>query len=193
MPDEVPPNPPAPGEYSVRPMSDFKQQRALLKTRIRRRGIYLLPNLFTLAALFAGFYGIVQAMGERFDNSAAAIFVAMVLDGLDGRVGFDLAHLLVGGARLVGRRNGVLADQGALVLGIVLQGEAAIFVGIAPAGSAIVRLEGNAQAGDGLAVVCRHAGDLDNLRAAGAAECREQTAKQSERDHSDAHGERSVG
>jgi CDP-diacylglycerol--serine O-phosphatidyltransferase len=67
-------------------MSDFKQQRALLKTRIRRRGIYLLPNLFTLAALFAGFYGIVQAMGGRFDNSAAAIFVAMVLDGLDGRV-----------------------------------------------------------------------------------------------------------
>ena len=53
---------------------------------IRRRGIYLLPNLFTTAALFAGFYAIVQAMNERFEQAAVAIFVAMVLDGLDGRV-----------------------------------------------------------------------------------------------------------
>src|SRR4029450_13096422 len=48
--------------------------------------IYLLPNLFTTAALFAGFYAIVQAMNLRFDQAALAIFVAMVLDGLDGRV-----------------------------------------------------------------------------------------------------------
>ena len=53
---------------------------------LRRRGIYLLPNLFTLAALFSGFYAIVQAMNNRFENAAIAIFVAMVLDGLDGRV-----------------------------------------------------------------------------------------------------------
>lgn len=53
---------------------------------LRRRGIYLLPNLFTTAALFAGFYAIVQAMNGRFEHSAVAIFVAMVLDGLDGRV-----------------------------------------------------------------------------------------------------------
>ena len=53
---------------------------------LRRRGIYLLPNLFTTAALFAGFYAIVQAMNARFDQAAVAIFVAMVLDGLDGRV-----------------------------------------------------------------------------------------------------------
>ena len=53
---------------------------------LRRRGIYLLPNLFTTAALFAGFYAIVQAMNGRFDYAAIAIFVAMVLDGLDGRV-----------------------------------------------------------------------------------------------------------
>src|SRR6187401_3720350 len=53
---------------------------------LRRRGIYLLPNLFTTAALFAGFYAIVQAMNNNFDQSAVAIFVAMVLDGLDGRV-----------------------------------------------------------------------------------------------------------
>lgn len=52
----------------------------------RRRGIYILPNLFTTAALFAGFYAIVQAMQGRFDIAAVAIFVAMVLDGLDGRV-----------------------------------------------------------------------------------------------------------
>src|SRR2546430_6699259 len=67
-------------------MVDFKQERALAKNRVRRRGIYLLPNLFTTAALFAGFYAIVQAMNGRFDQSAVAIFVAMVLDSLDGRV-----------------------------------------------------------------------------------------------------------
>ena len=53
---------------------------------LRRRGIYLLPNLFTTAALFAGFYAIVQAMNGRFEVSAVAIYIAMVLDGLDGRV-----------------------------------------------------------------------------------------------------------
>lgn len=53
---------------------------------LRRRGIYLLPNLFTTAALFFGFYAIVQAMNNRFELAAIAIFVAMVLDGLDGRV-----------------------------------------------------------------------------------------------------------
>ena len=52
----------------------------------RRRGIYLLPNLFTMAALFAGFYAIVQAMNQRFELAAIAIFAAMVLDGMDGRV-----------------------------------------------------------------------------------------------------------
>lgn len=52
----------------------------------RRRGIYLLPNLFTTACLFAGFYAIVAAMSGRFEAAAVAIFVAMVMDGLDGRV-----------------------------------------------------------------------------------------------------------
>jgi CDP-diacylglycerol--serine O-phosphatidyltransferase len=51
-----------------------------------RRGIYLLPNAFTTAALFCGFYAIVMAMSMRFEHSALAIFVAMVLDSLDGRV-----------------------------------------------------------------------------------------------------------
>jgi CDP-diacylglycerol--serine O-phosphatidyltransferase len=53
---------------------------------LRRRGIYLLPNLFTTAALFFGFYAIVQAMNNRFEAAAIAIFIAMVLDGLDGRI-----------------------------------------------------------------------------------------------------------
>ncbi len=53
---------------------------------LRRRGIYLLPNLLTTAALFAGFYAIVQAMNGKFEYAAVAIFIAMVLDGLDGRV-----------------------------------------------------------------------------------------------------------
>lgn len=57
-----------------------------LEHKLRRRGIYILPNLFTTAALFAGFYAIVQAMNGRFEHAAAAIFIAMVLDGVDGRV-----------------------------------------------------------------------------------------------------------
>jgi CDP-diacylglycerol--serine O-phosphatidyltransferase len=51
-----------------------------------KRGIYLLPNSFTTAALFFGFYAIVMAIGGQFEMSAIAIFVAMILDGLDGRV-----------------------------------------------------------------------------------------------------------
>jgi len=52
----------------------------------RRRGIYLLPNLFTTAGLFAGFYGIVSGMNSQFEAAAIAIFIAMVMDGLDGRI-----------------------------------------------------------------------------------------------------------
>lgn len=52
----------------------------------RRKGIYILPNLFTLAALFGGFYAIVMAMNGRFDLAVFGIFCAMVLDSLDGRV-----------------------------------------------------------------------------------------------------------
>jgi CDP-diacylglycerol--serine O-phosphatidyltransferase len=52
----------------------------------KRRGIYLLPNLFTTAALFSGFFAILAAMNGRFEHAAMAIFAAMILDGLDGRV-----------------------------------------------------------------------------------------------------------
>ncbi len=65
-------------------MDDYNVPRKTVN--LRRRGIYLLPNLFTTGALFAGFYAIVQAMNNRFEFAAVAIFIAMVLDGLDGRV-----------------------------------------------------------------------------------------------------------
>src|SRR5512140_2372107 len=64
-------------------MTDPTQRKHM---NLRRRSIYLLPNLFTTAALFAGFYAIVQAMNGKFEYAAVAVFIAMVLDGLDGRV-----------------------------------------------------------------------------------------------------------
>ena len=54
--------------------------------RKRRKGIYILPNLFTLAALFGGFYAIVMAMNLKFEQAAIGVFCAMVLDSLDGRI-----------------------------------------------------------------------------------------------------------
>jgi len=54
--------------------------------RLRRKGIYVLPNSVTLAALFAGFYAIVMAMNARFEFAAIGIFCAAVLDSLDGRI-----------------------------------------------------------------------------------------------------------
>ena len=52
----------------------------------RHRGIYLLPNLFTTGAMFAGFYAIIASIGSRYTEAAVAVFVAALLDGLDGRV-----------------------------------------------------------------------------------------------------------
>lgn len=54
--------------------------------KVRHRGVYLLPNLFTTAALFSGFYAIITATQGKFDVAAIAIFVAMLFDGMDGRV-----------------------------------------------------------------------------------------------------------
>jgi CDP-diacylglycerol--serine O-phosphatidyltransferase len=67
-------------------MSGLHRRRFNLNAQIRKRGFYILPNLFTTAALFAGFYAIVQAMNQHFEQAAVAIFIAMVLDSLDGRV-----------------------------------------------------------------------------------------------------------
>lgn len=52
----------------------------------RPRGVFLLPNLFTTGALFSGFYAVIAGMNGQFEAAAIAIFVAMVFDGLDGRV-----------------------------------------------------------------------------------------------------------
>ncbi len=58
----------------------------IMRPSMRRRSIYLLPNAFTAAALFCGFYAIVMAMNQKFDYASVAIFAAMVLDAVDGRV-----------------------------------------------------------------------------------------------------------
>ncbi|MCF7971859.1 MAG: CDP-diacylglycerol--serine O-phosphatidyltransferase [Methylococcaceae bacterium] len=55
-------------------------------SKVRSRGIYLLPNLFTTAALFSGFYAIASAISGNYESAAILIFVSLVLDGLDGRV-----------------------------------------------------------------------------------------------------------
>jgi CDP-diacylglycerol--serine O-phosphatidyltransferase len=58
----------------------------LLHEKTPHRGIYLLPNLFTTGAMFAGFYAILAGMDGKFEAAAIAIFVAMIFDGLDGTV-----------------------------------------------------------------------------------------------------------
>ena len=68
------------------PMTDSQDNNDQNNPKPRSRGIYLLPNLFTTGALFSGFYAVIASMNGHFENAAIAIFVAMVLDGLDGRV-----------------------------------------------------------------------------------------------------------
>ncbi|MCE3273719.1 MAG: pssA [Ramlibacter sp.] len=75
--------------FTLHPMHDGHDDEHMgdgLVVRKRRKGIYILPNLFTLAALFGGFYAVVMAMNGRFDMAAIGVFCAMVLDSLDGRV-----------------------------------------------------------------------------------------------------------
>ena len=62
------------------------RRRRKKKDRRRFRGVYLLPNLITTASLFGGFYAIVAAMDGRFYPAAWAILIALILDGLDGRI-----------------------------------------------------------------------------------------------------------
>ena len=64
----------------------IEAEEAPVAPTLRRRGIYLLPNAFTTANLFAGFFAIVMAMNLKFDYAAVAIFAAMLLDSVDGRV-----------------------------------------------------------------------------------------------------------
>ncbi len=67
-------------------MQDTNQTKQEVAAKPPRRGIFLLPNLFTTAALFAGFYAIIAAIQSHFITAAIAVFLAMLLDGLDGRV-----------------------------------------------------------------------------------------------------------
>ena len=66
------------------------------RNSIRKNSIYLLPNSFTIAALFCAFFAITQSMHGRYETAAIAVFLSMLLDGMDGRV-----------ARLTGRHRGV--------------------------------------------------------------------------------------
>ncbi|ANF59228.1 CDP-diacylglycerol--serine O-phosphatidyltransferase [Halotalea alkalilenta] len=74
------------------PFRDFREDTEVVEEvvqdgkTVRRKGIYLLPNLFTTSALFAGFFAVVSALNNDFSTAAIAIFVSMVLDGFDGRV-----------------------------------------------------------------------------------------------------------
>jgi CDP-diacylglycerol--serine O-phosphatidyltransferase len=71
---------------SVAELADDDEAAVLEPVRPRRKGIYVLPNAITLAALFSGFYAIVMSMNGRFELACVAIFCAAVLDSLDGRV-----------------------------------------------------------------------------------------------------------
>ena len=67
-------------------ISPHMSTEEVTETRPRGRGIYLLPNLFTTGGLFGGFFAIIAASQGRFEAACVAIFVAAVLDGIDGRV-----------------------------------------------------------------------------------------------------------
>lgn len=67
-------------------MTDPTAANEPTQPRPRNRGVYLLPNLFTTAVLFSGFYAIVAAADGNFDRAGIAIFIAMLCDGLDGRI-----------------------------------------------------------------------------------------------------------
>jgi len=68
------------------PKAEVDAGAVVVDVRPRRKGLYMLPNAITLAALFSGFYAIVMAINGRFELACIAVFVAAVLDSLDGRV-----------------------------------------------------------------------------------------------------------
>lgn len=73
-------------EDSLLPFDEHVEEVHEDGKKVRHRGVFLLPNLLTTAALFSGFYAIISGMNGQFESAAIAIFVAMVFDGLDGRV-----------------------------------------------------------------------------------------------------------
>ena len=71
---------------SYLPIDEHVEEVSEDGVKVRRKGVYLLPNLFTSAALFAGFYAIVSAIQLDFAAAGLAIFFGQLLDGIDGRV-----------------------------------------------------------------------------------------------------------
>ena len=87
MSDEHPKPAHDPMSYeTLLPVDEHEEEVSVDGRKERHRGVYLLPNLFTTGALFSGFYAIVAGMHAKFEIAAIAIFVAMIFDGLDGRV-----------------------------------------------------------------------------------------------------------
>lgn len=74
------------GAEGFSPFGEHVEEVSVNGKKVRHRGVYFLPNLFTTGALFAGFYAIISAMDGNFTAASVAVFVAMILDGLDGRV-----------------------------------------------------------------------------------------------------------
>ena len=66
--------------------SGKKNNQQKIKIKVTKQGFYLLPNLITTAALFFGFFSILHAMNGKFEMAAISIFIALCMDGLDGRV-----------------------------------------------------------------------------------------------------------
>jgi CDP-diacylglycerol--serine O-phosphatidyltransferase len=73
-------------DTSLLPIDEHEEFVSLDGKKVIRKGIYLLPNLLTLGALFAGFYAIIAGMSGNFNAAGWAILIASVMDGLDGRV-----------------------------------------------------------------------------------------------------------
>ena len=73
-------------EQQMPDATETQNEKPVAPAKPVSRGIYLLPNLFTTGAMFCGFYAILAGMDGRFSFAAALIFVAMILDGMDGRV-----------------------------------------------------------------------------------------------------------
>jgi CDP-diacylglycerol--serine O-phosphatidyltransferase len=84
--DEQHPDTDLGGIENILPVDEHEEEISIDGKTERRRGIYLLPNLFTTAALFSGFYAIVSGVNGNFESASIAIFVSMIFDGLDGRV-----------------------------------------------------------------------------------------------------------
>lgn len=70
----------------ILPLGEYEEEESIDGRTVKSKGVYILPNLFTTAGLFSGFYAIIQATNGEFEKAAIAIFVAMIMDILDGRI-----------------------------------------------------------------------------------------------------------